>query len=135
MATLNTSSCINCKAVRNWSLITGRGAYKMGKLWVRNFLRPPQDRVKTIAPPPPCGNFLRPPPPPPLNMAKVPSYHINTTPKLVVPPPPPTSAWLKLFPPPFPLGKTSRAPLPFCSPPPPPHLPVICDKSLISRHF
>ena len=27
--------------VRDWSLITGRGGYKMGKSWVRNFLRPP----------------------------------------------------------------------------------------------
>ena len=27
--------------VRDWSLITGRGGYKMGKSQVRNFLRPP----------------------------------------------------------------------------------------------
>ena len=36
---------------RDWSLITGRGRYKMGKLWVRNLLCPPQNRLKLFVPP------------------------------------------------------------------------------------
>ena len=47
---------------RDWSLITGRGAYKMGKSQVRNFLRPPSRQGKTFpAPLLKGGNFLRPP--------------------------------------------------------------------------
>ena len=38
---------------RDWSLITGRGGYKMGKLWVRNFLHPPSRQDKTFCAPPP----------------------------------------------------------------------------------
>ena len=53
------------KPIRDWSLITGRGGYKMGKSWVRNFLHPapPKDRVKPFASPLfKSGNFSRPPP-------------------------------------------------------------------------
>ena len=60
--------------VRDWSLITGRAGYKMGKSRVQNLLctpLPPQDMVKPFAPPP-FGEW-----------------------KLFVPPPPP-SIWLKL---------------------------------------
>ena len=40
------------RCIRDWSLIRGRGGYKMGKSRVRNFLRPPpQDRIKLFAPP------------------------------------------------------------------------------------
>ena len=47
---------------RHWSLITGRGGgggggYKMGKLRVRNFLRPVSRQGKTFS----SGNFLQPP--------------------------------------------------------------------------
>ena len=45
-------SIITNNTLRDWSLIMGREGYKMGKLWVQNFLRPPQDRVIFFAPPP-----------------------------------------------------------------------------------
>ena len=46
------------RAISDWSLITGRGGYKMGDSRVRNFLPPP---------PPPSrqGKTFRAPPPPP----------------------------------------------------------------------
>ena len=106
-------------AFRDWSLITGRGGYKIAS--PKLFATPPSRQGKTFGAPPPFlkrGNFL---PPPPFYMAKTSSYRIKTTPKLVVPSPPP-SAWLKfLLPPPpfFRRGKTSCAPPPVCSPPPP----------------
>ena len=39
---------------REWSLIMGRGGYKMGKLWVQNFLLPPPPsrQGKTVCAPP-----------------------------------------------------------------------------------
>ena len=112
--------------IRDWSLITGRGGYKMGKLRVQNFLRPPPSRQ---------GKTFRAPPfkewklftPPPYNMAKTSSYHVKTTPKLFVPPP---SAWLKLFRPPLFVGVKLHVP------PPPvllPPLPLISDQSLIGN--
>ena len=54
-----------CSAIRDWSLITGRGGgYKMGKSRVRNFLRPPPSRQgKTFRNPLlKSGNFSCPPP-------------------------------------------------------------------------
>ena len=96
--------------LRDWSLITRRGGYKMGKSRVRNLLRPPTSRQsKTFFAPPPLlksGNILR---PPPSIWLKLP-YHIKTTLPFV----PPPSAWLKLFsaPPPFYRGKTSHPPPP-----------------------
>ena len=106
------------QTLRDWSLITGRGGYKMGKSRVRNLLRPPpppQDRVKLFAPPLlKSGNFSR----PPYNMAKTSSFRIKTTPKLFVPPPPFSMA--KTFSaPPFCRRKTSSAPPSrFVAPPP-----------------
>ena len=38
--------------LRDWSLITGRGGYKMGKSRVRNLLCPPSRQGKTFPPPP-----------------------------------------------------------------------------------
>ena len=61
-----TKATIECEGLgtglaRDWSLF-------MGKARVRNFLHPPQDRVKLFAPPLlKGGNFLR---PPPITMAK-----------------------------------------------------------------
>ena len=73
---------------RDWSLIMGRGGYKMGKWRVRNFLHPtPQDRVQLFAAPPPLLIH---------NMAKTSIYGIKTF--VGVPSPP--------------------LPVPFCSPPP-----------------
>ena len=59
--------------VRDWSLMTRRGGYKMGK-W--GWSPPTPIFLKS-------ANFLR---PPPFNMAKTSSYHVKTTSKLVVPP-------------------------------------------------
>ena len=40
--------------MRDWSLITGRGGYKMGKSMARNFLPPPpSSKGKTFHAPPP----------------------------------------------------------------------------------
>ena len=108
----------NCSSVlvRDWSLITRRGGYKMGKSEVWNFLRPPQDRVKLFAPP----TFIEWKlfaPPPPFSMAKISSYRLKTTPILFVAPPP--SAWLKLPPPLLRRGKPSHAPPSRFVPPPP----------------
>ena len=69
----------------------------MGKLQVRDFLRPPSRHSKTFCAPSfkewkVCV--------PPFNMATTLSYHVKTTPKLCVLPP---SAWLQLFPPPSPV--------------------------------
>ena len=86
--------------IRDRSLITGRGGYKIGKSLVRNFLRHP---------PPPCNGktVCAPPPAPPLlfkgwksfaplfSMAKTSSSHVKTTSNRLCPPP--TSAWLKHF--------------------------------------
>ena len=112
-------SCVHCcyfwRIVRDWSLITGRRGYKMGKLRAQNFLRPPLRQGKTFrAPLLKSGNFLR----PPFNMAKTSSYHVETTPKRFVTPPPP-SAWLKVFPTPVFIGVKLHMPAPllFCSPP------------------
>ena len=68
--------------LRDWSLITGRGGYKMGKSRVRNFLRhpPPSRQGKTSRAP--LLNFLR---TPPFNFAKTSSYCVKTTPKPFVP--------------------------------------------------
>ena len=64
-------------SVRDWSLITGRG------LQNEKIAPPSQDRVKLFAPPPlKSGNCLH----PPFNMTKTSSYHVKTTPKLVVSP-------------------------------------------------
>ena len=109
---------------KDWSR-GGGGVYKMGKLQVRNCLRPPplQDRVKLFVPPLlKSGNFTC----PPYNMAKTLSYRVKTSPKNVVPPP--HSEWLKLLSPPLFVGVKLHVPppLPFCSPP----LPVISDQSL-----
>ena len=65
-----------------------RGGYKMGKSWVRNFLRHPSRQGKTFCDPPPLpllkgGNFLR----SPITMAnKSSSSCVKTTSKLFVPP-------------------------------------------------
>ena len=77
-----------CIVVRDWSLITrrGGGGYKIGKLRVGNFLRPPPSRQgKHFLRPPPLlkdGNFLR----PPITMAKTSSSHVKTNSKLIVSP-------------------------------------------------
>ena len=102
--------------LRDWSLITGRGGYKMGKSGVQNLLcapPPPQDKVKlSTTPPLKMETFCV----SPFNMAKTSSYRIKITPKLVVP----LFSMAKTFSAPlFRRGKTSHAPLPFCSPPPP----------------
>ena len=92
----------------DWSLITGRGGG--ATKWDFFAPHPPQDRGKTV-----CALTFKEwelfAHPPPFNMAKTPSYHVKTTPKLFVPP--------------FSIAKTSSAPslfvgvkLPFCSPPP-----------------
>ena len=51
-------------AVRDWSLITGRGGLQNGKIAGPKLFAPPlQDRVKLFAPPLlKSGNFSRPPP-------------------------------------------------------------------------
>ena len=84
------------------------GGYKMGKS-----TPPPSRQGKTCCTPPfqRVETFRA---PPPYNMAKISSYLVKTTPKLVVSPPP-FSAWLKLFaspPPLFRRGQTSHAPPP-----------------------
>ena len=108
--------------IRDWSLITGRGGvYKTRELRVRNFLHPlhPQDRVKLFASPLlKSGNFLR-PPSLWLKLQATPKNYPKTFCA-------PTFSMAKTSPPPFHRGKTSHAPLPFCSPP----LPVISDQSL-----
>ena len=108
----------------------------MGKLRVRNLLHPLISRQgKTLCTPFQRVEICCTPPPPPFNMAKTSRCLVKTTPRLVVPPL--QHAWLKLFPPPpppplFRRGKTSHAPLPFCSPPPPP-FHIISDQSLTTR--
>ena len=107
--------------VRDWSLITGRGATKWESCGAETFCAPlphSKERVKLfVCPPFKEWKLLV----PPFNMAKTSGYRIKTTPKLVVPPPPPPSAWLKLLRPPFRRGKTSRAPPShFVAPPPSP---------------
>ena len=116
-ASLGWASALSL-GVRDWSLITGREGYKMGKSQVQNLLRPPhppQDRVKLFVPPLlKSGNFLC---PPPYNMAKTSSYSVKTTPKPFVP----FSMAITFSAPPFRSGKTSRAPPSrFEAPPPPP---------------
>ena len=119
------------QSLRDQSLITGRGGYKMGKSRVRNFLRPPPPPLKTglnFSRPPTLlksGNFSR-PPPPAYNMAKTSSYCVKTTSKLFMPAP---SASLKLPPPPLFVGvKLHVHPLSrFVAPHP---LPVLSDQSL-----
>ena len=93
-------------AIRDWSLIMGRGGLQNGKIaGPKLFAPPPQDRVKLLAPPLlKSGNFSR---PPPYNMAKTSSYCVKTTPKLFAPP---LQHGLNFFRPPFRRGKTSRAP-------------------------
>ena len=98
--------------IRDWSLITGRGATKWENRRSETFLPPSRQGKNFRAPLLMNGNFLT---PPPFNMAKTSSYRIKTTPKLVVPP---IQHGYKLLRPPFNRGKTSHAPLPFCSPPP-----------------
>ena len=107
-------------ALRDWSLITGRGGGGGATKWENRgsetFCAAPQDRVKLFAAPLlKIGNFWR----PPYNMAKTSSYHVKTTPKLFVPPP---FSMANTFSPPPPLrrGKTSRAPSHFVAPPPSP---------------
>ena len=69
----------------------GEGGYKMGKLWVQNFMGPPS---RLFVPPLlKSGNFLY----PPFNTSSI--YHVKTTPKLVVPS--------------FSMAKTFSAPPPF----------------------
>ena len=113
--------------LRDWSLITGKGVYKMGKI----------AGLKLFAPPPPLktgGNFLCPPPlfkgwklvGPPITMAKTSSSRVETTPKVVMPP---FSMAKTCYapPPPFCRGETSLAPPPsrFVAP-----ILVISDQSL-----
>ena len=96
---------LKCRHVdfRDWSLITGRGGYKMGK-----------SRVKLFAPPLlKSGNFSHPPLQYGFKLLR------KNYPKTLCAPPPP-SAWLKLFPPPL-FVEVKLHPLPFCSPPAPPH--------------
>ena len=108
----------------------GVGGYTMGKLWSRNFLRPPtptQDRVKLFVSNPPPPFFLQvdffPPPFTSSVWLQLQAPMIKTPQNMLCPLP---SAWLLPL---FCRGKTSLAPLlPFCSPPPP---PVINDRSLI----
>ena len=70
-------------SLRDWTLITGRGATKWGNRGSETFCAPPQDRVKLFTPPLlKSGNFLL----PPYNMAKTSSYCVKATPKLFVPP-------------------------------------------------
>ena len=74
------------RKLRDRSIITWRGGYKLGKSRVRNLLRPPppSGQGKTFCSPLlKSGNFLC---PPPFNMAKTSNYCVKTTPKLVVPP-------------------------------------------------
>ena len=81
------------------------------------FCAPLKDRVKLFVPLLlKSGNFFA----PPFNMAKILSYHIQTTQTICVSPQP--SAWLKLFLPPILVGVKSHMtpPSPFCSLPPPP---------------
>ena len=106
--------------VRDWSLITGRGGYKMRKLRVQNCISlppPPHGQGKTFCVPPFKERKLV-VTPPPFNMAKTSSYCIKTTITLFVGPlPTPLTAWLKPFPPPPPLAgvKFHMPLLPFCS--------------------
>ena len=55
--------------IRDWSLITGRGGYQMGRSRVQNFLHPPPFKAKTLSAPPPFlgVNLHMPPPPTPRN--------------------------------------------------------------------
>ena len=118
-------------SVRDWALITGRGGGGLQngkKSRVRIFLRlpPPQDRVKLFAAPPlfflKSGNFLH---HPPFNMAKISSYHVKTTPKLVVPPFTMAKTFFRHPPPPLFFGgiKLHMPPSRFVAPSPTP-LPV-----------
>ena len=106
--------------VRDWSLIMGRGGYEMGKSWVRNILRPPQDRVKLLVPPFKKWKLFE---PLPFNMAKISSSPRKNYPKTCCAPPPFSMAKTFSAPPPFFCrGKTSHAP-PSRSVAPPPPLP------------
>ena len=114
----------NVITIRDWSLITGKGGYKMGKSQVRNLLHPPSRQGKTFCDPLfKSGNVLR----PPFNMAKTSSYHtkLHKLPQNVVCPP---FSMAKHFSttPPFIGVKLHIPPFRFCSPP----LPVISDQSL-----
>ena len=107
--------------LRDWSLFTGRTAYKMGKSRVRSCLRPVLSRQGKTCHTPcyiECKLFA-----PLLNIVKTSSYRVKTTPKLVVPP---FSMATTFSAPPFRRGKTAP-PLPFCSLLP---LAIISDQSL-----
>ena len=76
--------------VRDRSLITGRGDYKMGNSQVQNLLCPPPPtrQDKTFCAPPTSFKewklFV-----PSITMAKTSSSHVKTTSKPCMPPPPP----------------------------------------------
>ena len=110
--------------IRDRSLITWMGGYKMRRSRVQNFSRPPSRLGKTFCAPPFKGwKLFAPPLPPSLWLKPQLKLHRN----FLCPPPP--SAWPKLVVPPF-VGVKLHLPtaLPFCSPPPP--LPVTSDHSL-----
>ena len=101
------SSLVCLVQLRDWSLITGRGGYKMGKSRVRNFLRPPPSRQ---------GKIFRAPPfkewklfAPPLQYGYNFKLPCKNYPKTCCAPP---SAWLKLFAPPLFVGVKLHVPPP-----------------------
>ena len=122
--------------VQAWTAQTGQGlvinygeggGYKMGKSWVRNFLRPPPPsrQGKTFCPPPllRSGKFSC----PPTKWLKLQASAYKLPQHLLCSPfsmaktisaPPPIFVGVKLHMPP-PLPFCSPPPLPFCSPPPP----------------
>ena len=104
--------------LRDWSLFTGRGGYKMGESWVRNFLRPPSRQDKTFrAPPPPLksGKFSGPPPTIWLKLQAT----AEKLPQNFLCPPFSMARTFSAPPPLFVTVKLHMPPLPFCSPPPP----------------
>ena len=105
-------------SLRDWSLITGRGGLKNGKIAGPKLFAPPPSRQGKTFRAPPFKEWKLYAPPPPYNMAKTSSYRVKSTPKLFVPPP---SEWLKLFLPPLFVGVTLHVPPPsrFVAPPSP----------------
>ena len=103
------------ESIKGLVISYGEGSYKMGKSRVRDFLRPPQDRVIHFAPLPPFKEWklFESPASIWLNFKLLRKNYSKT---FCAPP----SAWLKLFLPPFYVGVRLHMP----------PLPVLSDQSL-----